>query len=124
MLGDPVRWAWLESKVRTVLCYGVRAAGLVWWAGADPAGGRIDRHALVRGHDPDTGRVVTALDAGLGLVRTVRAVGDELWIAIARQRFLAVPRSRGVEVVAVSSGGAVRTVHEPDSITWTPRWTT
>ena len=113
---DSVRWAWLESKVRTVMRHGVRAAGLVWWVGADPEGDRINRHILVRGHDPDTGRVVTALDAGLGLARTARAVADELWIVIARQRFLAVPRSRGVEVVAVSRSGAIRTVYEPDSI--------
>ena len=113
---ESVRWAWLESKVRTVMRHGVRAAGLVWWVGADPEGDRINRHVLVRGHDPDTGRVVTALDAGLGLARTARAVADELWIVIARQRFLAVPRSRGVEVVAVSRSGAVRTVYEPDSI--------
>ena len=99
-----------------MLRHGVRATGLVWWAGADPEGDRINRRVLVRGHDPDTGRVVTALDAGLGLVITVRAVADELWIAIARQRFLAVPRSRGVEVVAVSRSGAVRTIYEPDSI--------
>jgi hypothetical protein len=55
-------------------------------------------------------------DAGLGVVSTMRAVGREVWLTVARRRFLAVPHDRGVEVLAVSTSGGVRTVHRPNSI--------
>ncbi|WP_375493484.1 hypothetical protein [uncultured Jatrophihabitans sp.] len=110
------RWAWLKTDPHVVLRHGVRAAEVIWWVGADSEGDSINRRVLVRGHDPASGQVVIALDAGLGLVGAVRAVGDELWIVVARQRLLRVPNSRGVEVIAVSRNGSVRTVYAPDTI--------
>jgi hypothetical protein len=111
-----IRWAWLETDPRVVLRHGVRAAGLIWWVGADREGDAINRRVLIRGHDRETGRTVLSVDGGLGLVGEVGAVGDELWIVVSRQRLLRVANSRGVEVIAVSGDGAVRSVHAPNSI--------
>ncbi len=107
---------WLEDDLGTVLRDGVRAGGLIWWVGAPPDGDKIDRRVIAVGHDPDTGRPRMRVDLGRGLVRDAQAVGNELWLAVARRRFLAVPADHGVEVVAVSAFGAMHTVHRPDSV--------
>jgi hypothetical protein len=106
----------MEYAPDTVLRYGVRAGGLIWWAGALPSESKIDRRVIVIGHDPATGQPARRVDLGLGLVGDVQAIGDELWLTVARRRFLAVPRDRGVEVMAVSASGAVRTVQGPGSL--------
>jgi hypothetical protein len=110
------RWAWIAKTVDVVLRHGERAGDLIWWVGADPDADKVRRKVLVRGYEPDTGALILDIDAGEGLVVTARAVGEEFWIAIARQRLLAVPHSKGGEVIAVTSEGAVRTVHSPDSL--------
>jgi hypothetical protein len=109
-------WVWLEDDPDTVLRYGVRAGGLVWWVGALRTADKIDRQVIAVGHDLDTGRPRVRVDLGRGLVGDARAVGDELWLTVARRRFLAVPRDRGVEVLTVSASGAVHTVHSPDAV--------
>ncbi len=113
---NPYSWMWLEEDPATVLRHGVRAGGLVWWVGAPRTGDKIDRRVVAVGHDLDTGRPRVRVDLGRGLVGDAHAVGGELWLTVARRRFLAVPRDRGVEVLTVSPAGAVHTVHSPDSI--------
>ena len=109
-------WTWLEDDPDTVLHYGVPAGGLVWWVGAPPAEDKINRRVVAVGHDPDTGRPLVRVDLGRGLVGDVQAMGNELWVTVARRRFLAVPADHGVEVLAVSASGAAHTVHSPASI--------
>jgi hypothetical protein len=110
-------WSWLESDPHLVRRYGVSSGGLLWWAGAPTDGDRIDRRAIVVGHGPTAVEEVLRIDLGPGLVHSVHAVGDELWVAVARRRSLAfVPRDRGVDVLAVSPMGTVRVVHSADSI--------
>lgn len=112
----PSAWSWLEEEPATVLRYGERAGGLVWWAGTPHGGDAIERRVVVVGHDPETGQPAVRVDLGRGLVRDVQPVGDELGLALARRRYLAVPCDRGVDVLAVSASGAVRTIHSVDSI--------
>lgn len=107
---------WLVDEPDAVLRDGVRAGGLVWCAGAPVGGDKIERRAVVVGHDPATGLPLVRVDAGAGLVGDVQAVGDELWLTVARRRYLAVPRDRGVDVLAVAASGAVRTIHRADSV--------
>jgi hypothetical protein len=115
--GTELHPVWLERDPELVLRYGVRAAGLVWWVGSDPSGDQVSRHVLVRGHDSRSGDVVVALDTGLGFgFGFARAVGDEVWIAIARQRMIHDREARGVEVIAVCGDGSWRQVYAPDSI--------
>lgn len=110
-------WSWLESDPQIIRRYGVSASGLLWWVGAPPGGDRIERQAIAVGHDPISATEVLRLDLGRGLVRSARAVGDELWVAVARRRFLPfAPRDGGVDVLAVSAHGGVRVVHSADSI--------
>jgi len=112
----PHAWAWLAEDPATVLSAGQRAGGLVWWAGTPYDGDKIERQVVVVGHDPSTGQPRTDVDVGHGLVRDLQAIGDEVWVAVARRRHLAVPRDRGVDVLAISASGAVRTIHSADSI--------
>ena len=112
----PSAWAWLVEEADTVMSHGERAAGLVWWAGAPYDGDKIERPVVVVGSDPSTGEARVRVDAGHGLVQDVQPVGDELWVAVARRRYLAVPRDRGVDVLAVSASGAVRTVYRANSV--------
>lgn len=112
----PSAWAWLVEEPDTVIRHGERAAGLAWWAGAPYDGDKIERPVVVVGSDPSTGEARLRLELGHGLVQDVQAIGDELWVAVARRRYLAVPRDRGVDVLAVSASGAVRTVHRANSI--------
>ncbi|TWP34134.1 hypothetical protein [Leekyejoonella antrihumi] len=112
----PHAWTWLEDDPETVLRYGVRANGLVWWAGAPAAGDYINRRALAIGHDPVTGRPVVPVDLGLGLVSEVRTIGDELWLTVQRRRPLPASADHGVDVLAVSADNIVRTVQSADSI--------
>ena len=115
-LSRPYSWTWLEDDPDTVLRYGVRADGLIWWVGVPPAEDKIDRRVIAVGHDPDTGRPRVRVDLGPGLVRDAQAIGTELWLTVARRRFLAVPRDHGVEVLAVSASGAAHTMHSPASV--------
>lgn len=109
-------FSWLDTDPDLVRRYGVRAGGLIWWAGAPSDGDRINRRVVLVGHDPDDGRERRRLDLGLGLVGEVRAVGAELWLIVTRQRFLAVPRDAGVDVLAVAASGTVRTIHVANTI--------
>jgi hypothetical protein len=60
---------------------------------------------------------VLRIDLGLGLGGSARTVGDELWLTVGRRRFLSfAPRDRGVDVLAVSPNGTVRTIYRADSI--------
>ena len=108
--------AWLVDEPAEILRCGLRAGGLAWSAGAPSGCDHIERRAVVAGHDPATGLPVVRVDTGSGLVGDVQAVGDELWLIVARRRYLAVPRDRGVDVLAVAASGAVRTIHRADSI--------
>ena len=100
----------------TVLRYGERAGGLVWWVGTPYGSDKVERRVVMVGSDLSTGQPLVCVHLGDGLVRDGQAIGDELWVAIARRRYLAVPRDRGVDVLAVSGSGAVRTVHSADSV--------
>lgn len=112
----PSAWVWLREEPDTLLRYGERAAGLAWWAGAPYDSDKIERPVVVVGSDPSTGEARLRLELGHGLVQDVQAIGDELWVAVARRRHLAVPRDRGVDVLAISASGAARTVHRANSI--------
>ena len=110
-------WGWLETDPQIVRRYGVAAGGALWWAGAPTGGDRIDRRVIAVSHDPTTAQEVLRIDLGLGLVGAARTVGDELWLAVVRRRYLSfAPRDGGVDVLAVSPTGAVRTVYRADSI--------
>ena len=109
-------WTWLEDDPDRVLRHGVRAGGLVWWVGAPHGGDKINRSVVAVGHDPETGGPRVRVDLGLGLVGDAQAIGAELWLTVARRRHLAVPHDRGVDVLAVSAAGSVRTVHSAASV--------
>lgn len=111
----PYAWTWLQSDPETVLRYGLRAGGLVWWAGAPTAGDRVNRRVLAIGHDPATGQPVIRVDLSLGLVSDAQTVGDELWLSVRRRHSLPTSSDQGVDVLAVSAGGIVRTVYRADS---------
>jgi hypothetical protein len=114
-LGRSEFW-WLEDDADLIRRYGVRAGGLIWWAGAPPRGSKINRKVMVVGHHPESGVPILRADLGLGLVRDAQPVGAELWLSVARRRCLAVPNDRGVEVLAVDPRGATRSVCRADSI--------
>ncbi|MBE7187015.1 MAG: hypothetical protein INR67_01880 [Jatrophihabitans endophyticus] len=109
-------WTWLETDPDLIRRHGVPAGGLMWWTGTPPDGDRIERLVVLVGHDATTGESMIRLELGVGIVGDLAAVGDEVWICIARRRFLAEPRDRGVDVLAVSPSGSVRTVHECNAI--------
>lgn len=113
---DSVSWCWLEEGPEAIGPQALLAGGVLWSAGALPGGDRIDRHVIVRANDPDDLRELLRLDLGVGLVVRGRAIGDELWIAVARRRFTGVGPDGGVEVVALSSDGSIRTVLAGNSI--------
>ena len=112
----PSAWTWLQEDPDTVVRYGERAAGLAWWAGTPNDGNKIERRVVVVGSDASTGEPRFRVDAGPGLVQDIQGVGDELWVVVARRRYLAVPQDRGVDVLAISASGAVRTVHSANSV--------
>ena len=112
----PRAWVWLQEEPDTVIRHGERAGGLVWWAGTPYGSDRIERPVVAVGSAVSTGQPVVRVDLGHGLVRDGGAIADELWVAIARRRYLAVPRDCGVDVLAISASGAVRTVHSADSV--------
>lgn len=112
----PSAWVGLMDDPAMILRYGQRAGGLVWWAGAPYGGDPVERQVVVVGHDRTTGRPSVRVELGGGLVRDVQTIGDELWLSVARRRYLAVSRDRGVDVVAVAASGVVRTIHSADSI--------
>jgi hypothetical protein len=110
------RWTWLAEEPQWILQHGVPVGGLVWAAGAPIGVDKINRRAVVVGHDPTGSQPPVRVDLGPGLVHDVQAIGDELWVVVARRRYLAVPLDRGVDVLAVTASGAVRTVLGADSI--------
>lgn len=112
----PSAWVSLVDESWIIERYGQRAGGLVWWAGAPSGGDPVERQVVVVGHDPATGTPSVRVELGDGLVSDVQTIGDELWLSVARRRYLAVPRDRGVQVLAVAASGAVRTIHSADSI--------
>lgn len=109
-------WSWLEPDRAVVLREGLRARGLVWWAGADLSGDRINRRAWITAHDRHDGREMFRLDAGPGLIAAMSVVGEEVWLSISRSRLLTVSRGQGTEVVAVTTDGRLRTVYAPNSL--------
>jgi hypothetical protein len=109
-------WIWLETEPEVVLRSGLRCGGLVWSAGTPKDGDAINRRVVLAGHDPSDTRPVVRLDLGLGIVSAMRRVGAEVWLAVERRRFLAVPHDAGVEVLAVSTSGSVRTILAADAI--------
>lgn len=112
----PHWWTWLTEDVDWVLANGVPAGGLRWDVGAPTGADKINRHAVAMGCDPSGNRPPVRVDLGPGLVRDVQSVDDELWVVVARRRFLAVPLDRGVAVLAVAASGAIRTVLAADTI--------
>ena len=112
----PSAWTWLVDDPTTVLLHGEPAGGLVWWAGTPTGSDKIDRQVVAVGHDPHSGRPAVRVDLGPGIVGDVQAVEDELWLTIARRRWLPASRDRGVDVVAVTAVGAIRTVLAADSV--------
>lgn len=110
-------WCWLETDPQVIRRYGVSAGGQLWWAGAPTGGDPINRRVIAVGHDPTTGGEAVRVDLGIGLIHAARAVGDELWLGVARRRFLSfAPQDHGVDVLAVSSTGSVRRVYPANSI--------
>ena len=112
----PYSWTWLQDDPATVLRSGISAGGLIWWAGAPMGGDYIHRGAIATGHDPVNGLQVVRVDLGLGMVSDVQTVNDEVWLSVQRRRSFPSSPDRGVDVLAVSAGGVVRTVYSADSI--------
>lgn len=112
----PSAWVWLEEDPALVLRFGEPAGELVWWAGAPYGSDKIDRSVVLVGSDPSSGHPQLRVDLGQGLVADLQPVGEELWVAIGRRRYLAVPRDRGVDVLAIAASGAVRTIYSSASI--------
>ena len=107
---------WLENDPDLILRYGERIGDLIWWVGAPRGRDRIDRQVLGVAHNPADGSPLVRVDLGRGIVGDAQPVGAQLWVTIARRRFLAVPHDSGVDVVAVSLSGDTRTVHPANSI--------
>ena len=116
MLGRDDGWSWLETDPVLIPRAGIPAAGLLWLAGAPSRTNKIDRNAVLIGHDPQTLQETVRVDLGLGIIGSVHAVADEVWLTVARRRFLPVPNDKGGDVIAVAASGAVRTIHAADSL--------
>ncbi|MBB2893743.1 hypothetical protein [Flexivirga oryzae] len=98
-------WVWLEEDAELIFRYGEPAGGLKWWAGSPDDEGFASRRVLAVGHEPETGGEVVTADLVLGLVNSAQAIGDELWVAVARAPARPVTADYGVDVLAVAADG-------------------
>lgn len=112
---QPYAWYWLGTW-EDVRRSGVSAGGLVWQAGSRPREDSICRRVYAVGHDASSGEAVVRVDLGVGFVRDVQAVGDEVWVALARMQSRPTPENPGADVLAVRADSTVRTVYEADSL--------
>ena len=108
-------WYWLEPWEQ-VDQYGVRADGLVWQAGSPKSTDPIRRQVYAVGHDAASGEERARVDLGVGFVRDVQAIGNELWVAVARAQSKPTPASPGADELAVRADGSVRKVYEADTL--------
>lgn len=116
IVSRPHLWTWLRTDPETILRCGITAGQLVWAAGAPTDGDRVDRQVIAVGHDDVSGQPVVRVSLGLGEVGDMQAVGDELWLSVRRRRHIPGAPDRGVDVLAVSDAGEVRTIYPADSI--------
>ncbi|KYH43169.1 hypothetical protein [Branchiibius sp. NY16-3462-2] len=108
-------WYWLDPWEQ-VQRYGVPADGLVWQAGSQPRSDTIRRRVYAVGHEPSSGDEVVRVDLGIGFVRDVQAVGDELWVAVARAQSKPTPENPGADVLVVRADGSAREVYKADTL--------
>lgn len=112
----PHAWIWLNKDRDLIIRYGLPALGRLWWAGADPGGDRIDRHANLAAHDLDTGEEVLRVDLGVGRVSDLQQVGDEMWVSVTQGAWRPFEPDCGASVFAVTSSRGVRTVLAADAV--------
>ncbi|WP_219412963.1 hypothetical protein [Pseudonocardia nigra] len=76
-------------------------AGGLWWSGGwDPAGSKIDRPLLAVGVD-DEGAEQARVALGRGSIRAGCIVGERIWLAVWRGRFLHVDADAPADVVVL-----------------------